>query len=51
MRILLFIVICVVAIWLADVWFFKSRYSNQMWQDAQYEVQKTAYEIRRWIKF
>jgi hypothetical protein len=51
MRILLFFIFCVAALWLADIWFFKSRYSNQMRQDAQYQARKTADEIRSWIKF
>jgi hypothetical protein len=51
MRILLFFIFCVAALWLADMWFLKSRYSNQMWQDAQYQVQKTTDEIRKLIKF
>jgi hypothetical protein len=49
--ILLFFIFCVAALWLADMWFLKSRYSNQMWQDAQYQVQKTTDEIRKLIKF
>jgi ABC-type antimicrobial peptide transport system permease subunit len=51
MRILLFFIFCVAALLLVDMWFLKSRYRNQMWQDAQYQVQKTTYEIRKWIKF
>jgi hypothetical protein len=51
MRNLLLFIFCVAALWLADMWFFKSRYSNQMRQDAQYQVQRTTDEIRSWIKF
>jgi hypothetical protein len=51
MRILLFLIFCVAALWLADMWFFNGRYSNKTWQDAQYQVQKTADDIRKWIKF
>jgi hypothetical protein len=51
MRILLLFIFCVAALLLTDMWFFNSRYSNQMRQDAQYQVQGTADEIRSWIKF
>jgi hypothetical protein len=51
MRILLFFIFCIAGLLLADMWFLKSRYSNQMWQVAQYQVQKTTDEIRKWIKF
>ncbi len=51
MRILLYLIICVAVLLVGDMLFFKSRYSNQVWQDMQYEGRKFEYEIRRWIKF
>jgi hypothetical protein len=51
MRILLFIVFCAVALWLADVLFFKSRYSNEVWLEINQQTRKIEYEIRRWVKF
>jgi lysylphosphatidylglycerol synthetase-like protein (DUF2156 family) len=51
MRILLFMVFCVAALWLGHVLFFKSRYSNEVWFEMNQEAQKINYDIRRWIKF
>jgi hypothetical protein len=51
MRILLYLIICVAALLVGDMLFFKSRYSNQVWRDMQYEGRKFEYEIRRWIRF
>jgi hypothetical protein len=51
MRILLFIVFCVAALWLSDVLFFKSRYSNEIRDEMNQEARNINYEIRRWIKF
>jgi hypothetical protein len=51
MRILLYLIICVIVLLVGDMLFFKSRYSNQVWRDMQYEGRKFEYEIRRWIKF
>jgi len=51
MRILLFIVFCAAALWLGDVLFFKSRYSNEVWHELAQEAQKFDYEIRRWVRF
>ena len=51
MRILLFIAFCVAALWLGDVLFLKSRYSNEVWFEMNQEAQKINYDIRRWIKF
>jgi hypothetical protein len=51
MRFLLFIVFCAGALWLADVLFFKSRYSNEVWLAINQQAHKFEYEIRRWVKF
>jgi lysylphosphatidylglycerol synthetase-like protein (DUF2156 family) len=51
MRILLFIVFCAAALWIGDVLFFKSRYSNEVWYEIGQQAQKINYEIRRWIRF
>jgi hypothetical protein len=51
MRILLFIAFCVAALWLSDVLFFKSRYSNEIWHELNQEAQKFNREMQRWIKF
>jgi hypothetical protein len=51
MRILLFIVFCVAALWLSDVLFFESKYSNEIWNEMNQEARKINYEIQRWIKF
>jgi hypothetical protein len=51
MRILLYLIICVAALLVGDMLFFKSRYSNQVWRDMQYEGRKFEYEIRRLIRF
>jgi hypothetical protein len=51
MRILLCLIICVAVLLVGDMLFFKSRYSNQVWRDMQYEGRKFEYEIRRLIKF
>jgi hypothetical protein len=51
MRILLFIVFCVAALWLSDVLFFKSKYSNEIWNEMNREARKINYEIQRWINY
>jgi hypothetical protein len=51
MRTLLFIVFCAAALWTADVLFFKSRYSNEVWYEINQQAQKINYEVRRWIRF
>jgi hypothetical protein len=51
MRILLFILFCAAALWLSDLLFFKSRHSNEIWDEMDQEARKINYEIRRWIKF
>ena len=51
MRILLFIVFCVAALWLGDVLFFKSQYSNEVSYEMNQEAQKINHDIRRWIPF
>ncbi len=50
MRIFVFVVIAVAGLWLVDVFFYKSRYSNQLWLGTVLQVQKTAHEVRRWTK-
>jgi hypothetical protein len=39
------------ALWLGDVLFFKSRYSNEVWFEINQEAQKISYDIRRWTSF
>jgi hypothetical protein len=51
MRILLFIVFCVAALWLSDLLFFKSRYNNEVWNEMNQEARKIISDIRRRIKF
>ena len=51
MRILQFLSLCAVVLFLVDMFFYKGRYRNEMWRDMQYEGQKLNYEIRRLIKF
>jgi lysylphosphatidylglycerol synthetase-like protein (DUF2156 family) len=51
MRILGFILFCAVALWLADVMFYDSRYSNQIWFELNQQAQKANYEVRRWVRF
>jgi hypothetical protein len=51
MRILGFLVFCTVALWVADVMFYKGRYSNQVWLELNQQAQKANYEIRRWVRF
>jgi hypothetical protein len=51
MRTLLFIAFCVVALLLADMFFYKGRYSNQIWLETKYEAGKIADEFRRAFRF
>jgi hypothetical protein len=51
MRFLFFIIFCLGALWLGDVLFFKSRYSNEVWFEINQEAQKISYDIRRWTSF
>jgi hypothetical protein len=51
MRILLFVAFCSAALWLSDVLFFKSMYSNEIWNEMDKEARKINYDIQRWIKF
>jgi len=51
MRILSFLFLCAVVLFLIDMFFYKGRYRNEMWRDMQYEGQKINYEMRRWIKY
>lgn len=50
MRIFVFVVIAVVGLWLVDAFFYKNRYSTQLWLGTILQVQKTAHEVRRWIR-
>jgi hypothetical protein len=50
MRILQFLFLCAVVLFLVDIFFYRGRYRNEMWRDMQYEGKKFNYEIRRWIK-
>jgi hypothetical protein len=45
------LVICLALLWLADVVFFKSHYSNRLWAEAQYQGHKLNYEVQRLIRF
>jgi lysylphosphatidylglycerol synthetase-like protein (DUF2156 family) len=51
MRTLLFIVFCAAALWLVDMFFYKSRYSNQIWFETKYEAEKIGGQVRRWTRF
>jgi hypothetical protein len=51
MRILLYLAFAIAALWLGDMMFNHSRYSNQIWFGLNQEAQKLNYEVRRWTKF
>jgi len=44
-------VICIALLWVTDIFLFKSKYSNDLWRDVQYEAQKISDDIRRSVKF
>jgi hypothetical protein len=41
----------IAALWLADMIFFKSRYTNEVLIQANRQVQDFNYSVRRWTKF
>ena len=47
MRLLLFLIICAAVLWIYDMYFFHSRYHNELWRDFQVEAQKINYDVRR----
>jgi hypothetical protein len=51
MRILGFLVIGAVALWLGDAMLNNGRYGNQLWQGLNAQVQKADYEVRSWLRF
>jgi purine-cytosine permease-like protein len=51
MRFLIYIIVCVAVVWIADMFFFKSRYRNEIWRDMEIEAQKINYEVRRAVRF
>jgi hypothetical protein len=51
MRFLLFLFVCATVLWMADMFFFKSRYRNEIWRDIEIEAQKLNYEVRRAVRF
>ena len=34
MRFLLYLIVCAVALWLGDMFFYHGRYRNELWRDA-----------------
>jgi hypothetical protein len=51
MRFLIALVICLALLWVTDLFFFKGQYSNRLWLDTQYELQKINGDIRRFVRF
>jgi hypothetical protein len=49
MRFLLFLIVCVAALWIGDMYFYHGRYRNELWRDVQLRVQKLDYDVRRAI--
>jgi hypothetical protein len=51
MRILMFLVFTLAALWAGDRYFYNGRYFNGLWLDFKQEVQSANYEIQRRIRF
>jgi hypothetical protein len=51
MRFLIFLIVCAAVLWIGDMFFFKSRYRNEIWRDMEIEAQKINYEVRRAVRF
>jgi hypothetical protein len=49
MRFLLFLIVCATVFWIGDMYFFHSRYRNELWRDVQIQAQKINYDVRRAI--
>ena len=49
MRTFISFIILIALAWLIDVSALNGRYSQSVWQDAQYQGQKARNEVRRWI--
>jgi hypothetical protein len=49
MRFLLYLIVCAVALWLGDMFFYHGRYRNELWRDVQYQARKIEYDVRRAI--
>jgi hypothetical protein len=47
MRFLLYLIVCAVALWLGDMYFYHGRYRNELWRDMQIEADKINYDVRR----
>jgi hypothetical protein len=47
MRFLLYLIVCAVALWLGDMYFYHGRYRNELWRDMQYQARKIEYDVRR----
>jgi hypothetical protein len=47
MRFLLFLIVCIAVLWIGDMFFFHSRYRNELWRDVQIQAQKINYDVRR----
>ena len=50
MRILSFLLLCAVALWLVDMMFYNSRYGNQIRLELNQQARNANYEIRRWTR-
>lgn len=51
MRILVFIVLILAALWAGDMYFYKGRYTNAIWSGLGQKAQKFNYEVRRLMRF
>jgi hypothetical protein len=51
MRILVFLVFILGALWIGDRYFYNGHYFNALWFDFKQQLQSANYEIQRRIKF
>ena len=51
MRVLVFLLFVLAALWAGDRYFYNGRYFNQLWFDFKEQVQSANYELQRRIRF
>ena len=49
MRGVVTLIVLIGVLWAVDAFGFKGRYSQALWQEANYRGQKLNYEIRYWL--
>jgi hypothetical protein len=51
MRFVITCIFVIAALWLGDMIFFKGRYANEVWLEANRQMRDLNYSVRRWTRF